>query len=194
MRLLTTLTAFCLAAGALLAWTNAVTEAPVRAAARAELLDALRQVLPPCDNDVVANAVTFEEGGRVWTCYTARLQGAFAGTAFESEAPGYGGPIRVLVGVKADDTVAAVVVLRADQETPGLGAKVRDDAFLGQFQDRKATDLRWAAVKKDGGELDAVTGATISSRAAARAVSAGLEAYAKHAAEIRGAGTPGGAP
>jgi len=186
VRMVVTLTAFCLVAGGLLAWTNSVTKAPIENACRAELVAALKEVLPPFDNDVVADAVTVEDNGRRWTNFVARRQGEFVGAAFECRADGYGGPIRALVGVRSDNTVYAVVILQADKETPGLGSKIKDKRFLSQFSGKSVLDRRWSAVKKDGGEIDAITGATISSRAVAQAVKTGLEVYARHFEEIRG--------
>jgi len=187
LRLVGVLLLFCLASGLLLAWTNAVTRAPIEQALAAEKLQGLGRVLPRFDNDLLADAQSVTDGGREWVFYVGREKGAFIGAAFEAEASGYGGPIRLLVGVLPDGTLHAVQVLAADKETPGLGSKIKEAAFLGQFKGRSALERGWAAVRKDGGAIEAVTGATISSRAVVTAVKSGLEVYARHAAELRGA-------
>jgi Na+-translocating ferredoxin:NAD+ oxidoreductase subunit G len=187
INMIVVLTLFGLASGLVLAWTDSATRAPIREARRMETLGALQTVLPACDNDVVADARTFENSGRVWTNYVARLTGAYAGAAFESETDGYGGPIRLMVGVRADGSVNGIEILLADKETPGLGSKIREPAFRKQFMGRGAADTKWCEVKKDGGELDAITGATISSRAVAKAVKAGLDAHARHMDEVKAA-------
>lgn len=179
------MTLFGLVSGLVLAWTDSATRAPIREARRLETLSALRTVLLESDNDVVADARAFQEGGKVWTNYVARMKGAYAGAAFESETDGYGGPLRIMVGLRPDRTVNGLEILLADKETPGLGSKIREPAFRRQFSGRSATDTKWCAVKKDGGELDALTGATISSRAVAKAVKAGLDAHAKHVEEFK---------
>ncbi|MBM4143557.1 MAG: RnfABCDGE type electron transport complex subunit G [Lentisphaerae bacterium] len=184
IRMLLVLTAFSVASGLVLAWTNAVTRAPIENARRAEFLAALRSVLPACDNDVAADCVAVVEGGRTWTNHVARKGGVYAGAAFRASADGYGGPIELMVGLRADGTVNGLAVVAADRETPGLGSRIKEAAFLDRFKGRSARDARWCAVRKDGGEIDAITGATISSRAVAQAVRAGLEAYAGHAGEI----------
>jgi electron transport complex protein RnfG len=187
LRMTGVLTAFCVVSGALLAWTDAATKGPIEAARRAELADALKKVLPECDNDVMADAKVVQDGGREWTFYVARRSGEFVGAAFKGSADGYGGPIEVLAGVLPDGTIKDVKVLLADKETPGLGSKVSDPAFLKQFTARGqgGGDTRWVAVTKDGGEIQAITGATISSRALTRAIKADLDVYARHRDRIR---------
>jgi len=185
LRLIVVLTLFCIVASGLLAWTYAATKSPIEQALRAELIDALKRVLPECDNDVVADAKVINENGQDRTFYVGRRDGAFAGTAFRSVADGYGGPIEVLVGVLPDGALKSIEILQAEKETPGLGAKIKDRDFRDRFAKRPASDTSWAAVKKDGGDIQAITGATISSRGVTRAVKAGLDVYARHAEEIR---------
>ena len=185
IKMLVVMTAFSLAAGFLLAWADRITKDPIETARKKEKQDALRRVLPPSDNDAFTETNTVTVAGRAWIFHVARKAGAYAGAAFETESEGYGGPIRILVGLQADGAVNAVEILQAEKETPGLGSKVREPSFLRQFRNRKAADTRWCAVRKDGGEIQAITGATISSRAVSRAVKAGLDVYAANAAKIR---------
>jgi electron transport complex protein RnfG len=79
---------------------------------------------------------------------------------------GYGGEIRLMVGLTPDRKVVTYRPLAAN-ETPGLGAKLGDQEFSKQFNDKDGTALK---VKKDGGEIDAITGATITSRAVCEAI------------------------
>ena len=80
---------------------------------------------------------------------------------------GYGGDIRLMVGFKEDrKTVISYKVLAAS-ETPGLGMKLSTPEFAGQFKDKDGSGLK---VKKDGGEIEAITSATITSRAVCRAI------------------------
>ena len=80
---------------------------------------------------------------------------------------GYGGEIRLMVGFKADkETVISYKVLAAS-ETPGLGMKLSTPEFAGQFRGKRAAALK---VKKDGGEIEAITSATITSRAVCEAI------------------------
>ena len=189
LRMIGVVTGLALVSGLLLAWTNSVTRAPIEQARRQEMVAALARVLPPCDNDVLADTKVVSEGGRTWTFHVARKNGAYVGTAFVANAEGYGGPIEVMVGLKDDDTINKVEILVADRETPGLGSKIKDPEFLAtRFANRSAKDTSWCRVKKDGGEVVEITGATISSRAVAKAVKEGLEVFTKHAATIRAVG------
>jgi electron transport complex protein RnfG len=103
--------------------------------------------------------------------------------AFEVVAEkGYGGPIVLMVGVAPDGTVFRLEVL-AQNETPGLGNRIEEPDFRQQFAGKSLAAARWQ-VKKDGGDFDQLSGATISSRAVVEALAAGLRTYHRHAAEI----------
>jgi electron transport complex protein RnfG len=93
------------------------------------------------------------------------------GYAVLTTAPGYSSDIELLVGVAKDGTVTGVSVLR-QQETPGLGAKVVEEAFIGQFRGRTLQELE---LTKYGGRIDAITSATISSTAVTSAVRVTVE-------------------
>ncbi len=179
IRLIAVLTLISATAGIMLAYTNKVTRAPIETAMRKETVAALAVVLPPFDNVPAACTNTVRENGSTRTFYVARKDGRYAGAAFEAASgKGYGGMIRLMVGVTADGTVRSVRIL-AQQETPGLGSKIAEPAFCGQFTDRPIEGTSWQ-VRKDGGAFDAVTGATISSRAVLEAIHEGLAAYQRH--------------
>lgn len=185
--LIVVLTLVAAISGVLLAVTDHVTRDPIRAAARQELLDSLGRVLPPHDNMPDRDLVTAEEGGRRWTFHVARQGGRYAGAAFQcSTDKGYSGTIDLLVGVADDDTVCGLVVLR-HSETPGLGAKIALPEFTRQFAGRSLAATRWA-VAKDGGDIQAISGATISPRAVTAAVREGLDVYARHRGSIAAPG------
>jgi electron transport complex protein RnfG len=184
LRLVIVLFAICLAAGGLLAVVNQVTKAPIAEAMRQEKLAALRQVLPPYDNQPDSDTVVIEEDGEEWSFFVGRQDGAYTGAAFEVAAPkGYGGTIRLLVGVNAEGSVQGLAILE-QKETPGLGAKIKDDKFRGQFKGLSVSDTKWK-VRKDGGDIDEITAATISSRAVVEAVAEGLAVYGRHKASVQ---------
>ena len=96
--------------------------------------------------------------------------GAFAGAAIVGVSRhGYGGEVRLMVGFDAEGRLLDFAVIEG-HETPGLGAKIAREEFRSGFRGRPF-DGDWR-VRKDGGEIDAVTSATISSRAAVEAVAA----------------------
>ena len=102
-----------------------------------------------------------------------------AGYVITAQAKGYGGQVPVMVAFGADGAIASVRFLD-NSETPGLGQKVKDDAFQGQFSGMAAE-----AFTLD--DIDAVTGATISSRAATTAINAAIEVYQSLQSDGKGA-------
>jgi electron transport complex protein RnfG len=92
------------------------------------------------------------------------------GYAFMTDGRGYGGKIGILVGVEVDRAVRGIRII-SHQETPGLGAKITSLDFLDQFAGLSPDAL---ALRRDGGTVDAITGATISSRAVAEGVALGI--------------------
>ena len=179
----------CLLAGVLLAAVHKVTEEPIAQAKLAEKSEALKQVLPECDNDPMEDTVVVTEDGTDWTFYVARNGSLFAGAAVIVTTPeGYGGDITLMVGINADDQVQAIAILD-QKETPGLGANIKTDVFRARFVGRHIEQTGWG-VTKDGGEIDGLTAATISSRAVVDAVQSGIGIYLKHKDRIQaGPGT-----
>jgi electron transport complex protein RnfG len=93
------------------------------------------------------------------------------------------------VGVTAGNTVKGIEIL-AHHETPGLGARIESAAFRSRFEGKDAMDPSWCRVTKDDwkrGRIDAVTGATVSSRAVTEAVAEGLFLLKKHIGALSGA-------
>jgi electron transport complex protein RnfG len=182
LRLVGVMAAFSLVAGILLAVTQAVTRAPIEEASRSGMVAVLRRALPDADNDPVAETRTVGTNG----CFhIGRTRGRVTGLAFRSvSTKGYGGPIEVMVALTPDGTIRSVEILSAAKETPGLGTKISEPEWIGQFKGRPAHDTAWARVTRDGGAIESVTGATISSRAVAEAVRKGLDLFAAHQNEL----------
>jgi len=184
LKLVLVLFLICLIAGVLLATVNMVTEAPIREAARMEKLAAIEKVLPAHDNQPDSDTVEIQQDGQTWTFCIGRKAGEFAGAAFEAiSTRGYGGDIVVMVGINTEDNVQAIEILQ-QKETPGLGAKIKDKEFKGGFLDRSLKNIKWA-VLKDGGDIDQITAATISSRAVVNAVKQGIDIYLANEKEIK---------
>ena len=80
---------------------------------------------------------------------------------------GYGGDITLMVGFKKDKKTVISYKVLAASETPGLGMKLKTPEFADQFKGKDGTSLK---VKKDGGEIEAITSATITSRAVCKAI------------------------
>lgn len=183
LRLILVLTITAALTGALLALANRLTEEPISEARRAELLAALNVVLPPHDNEPDHEKIVLNDQGREWVFYPARMDNEFVGAAFTANEEGYGGKITVLTGVTADGRIHAVHILQ-QLETPGLGANISLPGFTDQFRGGDITRPERLKVRQDGGGIQAITAATISSRAVTEAVSAGIQAYLANRAAV----------
>jgi electron transport complex protein RnfG len=171
------------------------TAGPIAAAARAASLRAIRQVLPAYDNEPDQDVVRIILApGDTLECFRGRRDGVVSGCAYKAVTQlGYSGEIDIMLGLETDGKVSGVRLLQ-HAETPGLGAKYAEPALLDSYyRGHGLADTDWR-VAKDGGDLDAVTGATVTGRALADAIQRGLEQYQAHRDEILGAATEGGQP
>lgn len=153
-----------------------ITAEPIaQANAKAEN-DALTQVLPEFDSAPTQLELTIDDMPIV--TYTATKDGEVVGYAVKTlSKKGFGGTITLMVGFDAAGTVLNVNVL-AQSETPGLGTKMADEGnpLIKSFQGRNPGEMTMAVVK-DGGDVDALTAATISSRAYVDAMARAYAAY-----------------
>ena len=100
------------------------------------------------------------------------------GIVFRVFPQGYGGPIPIMVGLGLEGAITGIRIASAAEglkETPGLGVKITEPEFRDQFIGKKLDNV---LIKKDGGEIDAITAATISSRAVCNGIKLGIEQYA----------------
>ena len=166
IRLILTLTIVCAASAALVASVGVATARPVAAAKARAKAESLRQVLPPDAPEPVEKALLAPDGTTNFTYYAA---GDAIALEVHSEH-GYGGLLRLLVGFDAEGRLQGFTVLE-HSETPGLGAKLAnpDNPVLASARGLPAAETDWR-VRKDGGAVDAITAATISSRAACEAI------------------------
>ena len=154
---------------------NMITADAIAEANAAATKQAVSNVLPAFENSEVSEQTIDDMPIKV---YTATNSGEKVGYAVESMTKsGFGGVIRMMVGFAPNGQILNVNVLQ-QAETPGLGTKMADEdnALLNSIKDKKAWEIEFK-VKKDGGELDALTAATISSRAYYDAVERAYRAY-----------------
>lgn len=161
-----TLLVITLVAGLSLGFINDLTVGPIAKAKLERKVNAIKQVLPEFDNNPVEDIILIksEKVKDSIELYPAYFQEKIVGKAvIGSSDKGYSGLIKIMVGFNPDYTIKNIVVLE-QKETPGLGTKMKGDKFLRQFRgkDPKTFNLQ---VIKDGGDVDALTGATITSRA-----------------------------
>lgn len=167
-------------AATLLAWVNQLTAEPIRLAEVTKQQTAIKEVTPAFD--AVGKIISYtDETGQNINCYPVLNQNKCVGIAVESYSnAGFNGYIQVMVGFDMNGNIVNYSVLK-QAETPGLGTKMVDwfktdkaaQSILGK---NPAKGLR---VSKDGGEIDAITAATISSRAFLDAVNRAYTYYQK---------------
>ena len=202
----TILLLFALAGTALVAFTYDSTRERIAANERATLQRKLNLLIPPqaYDNTLLEDTLQVRDAAvfgteQPVTVYRARQGDAPVGLVMATTAPdGYSGSIRLLVGINVNGTLGGVRVV-AHRETPGLGDAIDEERsdwiriFDGKSLDNPP-QARWA-VRKDGGDFDQFTGATVTPRAIVKAVRQALLYYSEHqpalftAAEQEGAGT-----
>lgn len=153
---LTVIAAVC---AGVLAYVNKLTQDPIIKAAAEKTERAAKEVM---GEGVVAVTKT----GSVFI--GTDVSGNVLNYAVEGgDSGGYGGDIILMVGFKADKKTVVCYKKLVANETPGLGSKLDSPEFSAQFENRSAMSLK---VKKDGGEIEAITAATITSRAVCRAI------------------------
>lgn len=168
------LTVVCLVCSALLAGVYAVTAEPISRTNANILKESISMVVPA--GGEISQARPVQVGGLSSEYYVSEVDGAPAAYAIKSSTVGFGGSLILMVGLTTDGVVYSTSVL-SHSETPGLGAKcTTDERFITQFKgfDPSAKIL---SVKKDGGDVDAITASTITSRAYTLAVKNAVEAF-----------------
>lgn len=151
----------CLLIGAALYGVNALTADTIAAAEKEATRAAAKSVLPDAetideiDEENIAGFIGKDKSGEI------------VGFAFETSSRGYGGDVKCVVGVNRKGEITGVVIT-ADDETPGLGANVKKEAFRDQFIGKTAENCE---------DVDFVTSASYSSRAAIAAVKEAMENY-----------------
>jgi len=188
-RLILVLTLITAGAGLILSLVELVTREPIAEQRRLETLRALKAVLPQANNspdeDTVQLVTGKDKRGRdvQRTFFRGKQDGSLSGVAFKVVAPdGYSGNIDIMVGIDPSGTIAGIEIL-SHAETPGLGDKITLPSFKANFAGKNLGNADWR-VKKDGGEFDQITGATISPRAVVGAVRKGLEFFRDHREEV----------
>ena len=167
----------------------------ISAAQKTQLLGTLHQFIPPetHDNDMFSDTLEVHDSELLGTSdaitvYRARKSGAPVAVVLTTVAPdGYSGDIKLLIGILYDGSIAGVRVI-SHHETPGLGDRIEItrsswiEGFTGRSLENPDED-QWH-VKKDGGQFDQFTGATITPRAVVKAVANTLHYYQKHRDEL----------
>ena len=166
----------CIVAGGVLGIVFNATKDPIAAAENAKRTAAIKNVLPEFKTLKTVNVKSAMEDAEIPFPLAYDADNIFIGAAVETFTnKGFSGNISLMVGILADGTVKNISVLQ-HAETPGLGSKMEEETFKGQFCDKNPASFNFS-VKKDGGDVDAITAATISSRAFCDAVNRALSTF-----------------
>ena len=157
---------------------NEATKAPIAASKLAKQTLAITTVVPAFDNSPTDESFTVEIDGGVLEFFPAKANGELVGTAVKTfTKDGFSGIIDLMVGFLPDGSINNIAVLY-HEETPGLGDKMQKSKseWSVQFNGKNPGDFKMI-VKQDGGEVDAITASTITSRAFCDAVQRAYDAY-----------------
>ena len=157
------------------------TAEPIAASKKTKIINAIKEMVGDFNNN------PFEEktalSGNEVELYPARQDGNITSVAVKSFSnQGFGGKIELILGILMDGTVTGYKVTQQN-ETPGLGSKITEEKFSHQFVSLNTHSDQFK-LSKDGGEIDAITGATISSKAVIDAVQKAISAYNNFAGAI----------
>ena len=199
------LAGFAVPAALLLGLTHGFTKPKIEANRQASLIASLNEIVPPgaYDNDLIRDSIEVPPADMLGTreashAYRARLRRQPVAVILEAVAPdGYSGSIRLLVGIRASGELAGIRAVE-HRETPGLGDKIdaHKTDWVTQFPGKSLNypDAEGWRVRKDGGDFDALTGATITPRAVVQATHRALLYFREHRDRLlaapAGASTP----
>jgi len=144
---------------------------------------AIRSIFEGVSNNPIADRFTLKDGDVERTFFVGVYNGQPEGVAFETSGKGFGGDVGVMVGINVKDDKLLGVSVTTHSETPGMGARAKTDPnFVAQFKGLSAKEK--FKVTQDGGSINALSGATITSRAVSAATSEADQIYAKLKPEI----------
>ena len=152
---------------------------------------AVREILTGSTNDPIKDARQFTPpaaaGAKASSpidVFPAFKDGELQALAIETKGKGFGGEIGVILGVDMEAGEVAGIGITTHKETPGLGARIVEEGFRAGFKGLPLVGE--VKVRDDGGEVDAISGATISSRGVCAAVTGAIEMFNENRAEIEG--------
>lgn len=144
---------------------------------------AIREILTETANDPIKDRFEIDDNGVKRKFFVGKYDGKANVVAFETSGKGYGGDVGVMVGIdtKADKILGVRVTTHS--ETPGVGARAKTEPdFVSQFNDQNLSDSY--KIKGDGGQVDALSGATLTSRAVSSALTEASAVYKRAKPQI----------
>ena len=153
----------CVVAAGLLGYVNQITAAPIAAQQELAKQESMTAVLP--DADSFGDEQEINEGNITTITPALDSEGNETGYAVAITTKGFSAGLQLMFGIDTEGVITGLSVVDCSNETPGLGANAANEDFYGQFTGKSGE----VAVTKDGGDIEALTGATITSRAVANA-------------------------
>jgi len=179
------LTALTAVSGGLLAAVKSGTEVRIEEQIlKFQKAPAIAQILTDISNDPIAERFTVSADGVELQIFPGKMADGSKAVAFETKGKGgYGGDVGLMMGFNLDTDEIIAARVTTHSETPGLGARAKDNpAFVSQFAGKPVSDNM--ALKNEGGSIDAMSGATITSGAVSRAALEAQDLYKKLKPEI----------
>ncbi|HOK04144.1 MAG TPA: RnfABCDGE type electron transport complex subunit G [Victivallales bacterium] len=195
----------CSVAAGILAFVYKATEKDVSKMKQEKIAKALKSILGEFDNNPLESVINIEYNGRKFSLYPAKKNGKVFAYAISSTSPkGYGGKLTVMAQIDVSGKIGTVMVTEQN-ETPGLGTVATDrkrlktiaellsgkrdtslppNKVLDSFKGKNCSSAPWK-LKKDGGQIDSITGATISSSAILDAMNFAAEAFNSKKSELQ---------
>jgi len=183
-KLLFTVMAFSAVAGGLLSVLEAVTKERIETQQLLFLKGpAVQEIMEGCSNDPLKDRLKIKEGKEERQFFVGKFDGKPNVVAFEAYGKGYGGKIGVMVGVDINKDKIVGIAVTTHSETPGLGARAKTEkGFKGQF---KGKDINQSfKLKTEGGDVDAISGATVTSKGVCMALEEAKNLYMRLKPEI----------
>ncbi len=137
---------------------------------------AIREIMAGCSNDPIIDRIKIKDGEIDRNFYVGVFDGKPNIVAYETFGKGFGGPIGIMVGINLETDELRAIGVTTHSETPGLGSRAKtEESFRGGFKGLSIT--KPVKLKTDGGVIDAISGATVTSKGVCAAVTASFEFY-----------------
>ncbi len=137
---------------------------------------AIKKILEGASNDPIVDRFKLEDAETERSFFVGKFDGKANTVALETFGKGYGGDVGLMVGINIDDETVVGVEVTTHAETPGMGARAKEDpVFVAQYKGLSIKDP--IKVTQDGGQINALSGATITSRAVSTASTEASEIY-----------------
>ncbi len=176
IKMVVVLSLFCAMSGFVLSYLKTSTAAQIESQVLTFVQEpAIKTVYPYAENNPVEERKAFDVEGKKVMVFPYKQGGKLVGVAIENSSAGYGGEVGIMVGFNVENNSLIGIGITTTKETPGIGSRITDSFFTDKFV---GIDSATVAPSSDGGTIDTLAGATISSAATIAAVQKASKEYA----------------